>query len=149
MKKIVWIFSLSWAVFCLITTGAIALQPGVFNSGATNPNVAQDEAASIYNQGARAAYHQNQVTSPEAVFIDAYSRLENLSVRYWLYPANLATSRYGNDLTLALQHPEQPTIVYVGPHTDYKRALPHLRPGFQATIVKTLGDDVFVIIKEQ
>jgi hypothetical protein len=147
MKRVIWIFSISWAIFCLTMTGAAILQPGVFNDVAINPNAAQDQAGGIYNQGARAAYNQHLVPAGAITFIDAHNSLENLSVGYWLYPAELDGSRYGIDLSLALQHPERNTLVYIGPAETYQAALQPVQRNFHATVVKTVGNDVFAVVK--
>lgn len=129
-------------------TGAAVLQPGVLNDPSANPNTLQDEAGGIYNQGARAAYHQKLVGSGKAVLIDANNSLENLSVRYWLYPAELVGSRYGTDIGLALQHPEQRTVIYVGPRENYIRALATMDPKLQTAIIASAGDDVFAVARQ-
>lgn len=147
MKRIYWMFTLAWATFCLITTGAAALQPGVFNDGLIRPDVAQDQAGGIYNQGARAAYHRQLVPGPTAIFIDAHNSLENISVRYWLYPTDLTGSRFGTDLDLALQYPEAHTIIYVGPAIAYTQAASHMPARFHATIVAATKGDVFAVIQ--
>jgi hypothetical protein len=133
----------------MIMTGAAALQPGVLNDPASNPNTLQDQAAGIYNQGARAAYHQHLVTGKQAIFIDDHNNLENISVRYWLYPVELTGSRYGTDLPMALQHPEARTIIYVGPAGAYSHALPAMDPHMRATVVRAAGGDVFAVVRQQ
>lgn len=147
MKKVVWLFCVSWAVFCLAMVGAQTLQPFVLRSLAIDPNTAQEQGGGIYNQGALTAIRGYLPTDGKAVFIDGKNSLEHLSVLYWVYPVELVRSRYGTDLTLALQHPEQSTIIFVGHRDVYYSALPALQPGFTATVITTLGDDVFAVIK--
>jgi hypothetical protein len=146
MKKFVWIFSLFWAVSCLTITGAQVIQPFIIKTLSIDPNTTQDQTGSIYNQGARAAGEQ-LAGYDKAVFIDANDRLEHLSLLYWLYPVQLIRSTYGADLRAAIQKPEQDAIIFVGHRDIYEQALATKNPAFTASVIKTIGDDVFAIIK--
>lgn len=160
MKKVVFAFSVAWAIFSVINTGYEVLQPKWREKLKMNPHSVQASVGDIYSRGAVAVAYKPR-PSEATLFVDQESGLlKGLPLIYWLSPTYIAPlyNQPGgidaaaidshNKLREALERPSSKMIYFVGSPATLK-ANSSLLQNFKQTTITTSSDGLVFVTLER
>lgn len=148
MRKLIIAFVVIWAGFCLVITGQTVFHPNWRQLVRQDPEILQDNAGDIFNQGARQLKNQAHKLTPVTTLVrDESESVSALPIVYWLYPIKFefVNATATKDV---FKNPKNNSVIFVGPKQAFLKNEQYIDPAYFYETIKEAEDKIFVVIKK-